>query len=341
VSGGARHDWLLHGSADEDMRLAASVPLEPMEGDLLPEGVEFHRWESEYGKRVIDGVNNSWGLFRELQRGPGDAEWSARMTCEDGTGVQTTVLGVPGATVMTAQLPSVRRAQEDSSRVFDYWMPALVVRAEGEALQSTFAAVHQPFAGEAEMLTVERLAVESDDPFATGIAVRGDGFTDYHLATSDPSSAVSVAAPAIEMTGRYAFVRVVDGETVAMGLLDGASLTVEGRELAVSPAATAELREIRNAEAGDAEHALMIDADIPEREAFPGERVMVRLPDGMTYGLAVREIRREDDATVIALEHRSGLRLTEEGVAMTHWPLNEYAAPALVHLGGQGWWEAE
>ncbi|MFO8078847.1 MAG: heparinase II/III family protein [Armatimonadota bacterium] len=340
VSGGSQHDWLLHGSADEDMTLAADLPLEPMDGDLLPEGVEFHRWESEYGKRVIDGVLNSLGLFRELSRGSGDETWSATMACEDGTGVQTTVLGVPAATVMSAQLPSVRRAEEDSSRVFDYWMPTLVVRSEGEALQSTFAAVHRPI-GNSDGLTVERLPVESDDPFAAGIIVRGEGFTDYHLSTSDQASAITAAEPAIEATGRYAFVRVADGETVAMGLLDGEALTVEGRELALSPAATADLRAVRNAEAGDAEHALVIDADLPERAAFPGERVVVRLPDGMTYGLSVREIRREGDATVIALEHRAGVRLTEDGVAMTHWPLRENPGSATVHLGGQGWWEAE
>ncbi|MGI5817575.1 MAG: heparinase II/III domain-containing protein [Armatimonadota bacterium] len=382
VSGGSQHDWLLHGSADEDMELAAGLPLEPMEGDLLPEGVEFHRWGSEYGSRIIDGVNNSLGLFRNLARGSGDEAWSASMTCEDGTGVRTTVLDVPGATVMTAELPSVRRAEEDSSRVFDYWMPALVVRSEGEALRSTFTAVHRPFADddEAELLTVERLAVESDDPFAAGIMVRGDGYTDYHLSTSDPESAISATEPAIEAIGRYAFVRMMDGEAVAIGLLDGEALTVEGRELAISPGATANLlqvgeanllqvgeanllqvgeanllqvgeanllqvgdanlRAVRNADTGDEEHALVIDAALPERDAFPDERVVVRMPDGMTYGLSVREIRREGDATVIGLEHRAGLRLTEDGVAMTHWPLRESTGPATVQLPGRGWWEA-
>lgn len=340
VSGGERHDWLLHGSADEDMALTASLPLEAMEGDLLPEGVEFQRWEDEYGKRVIDGVNNSWGVFRDLSRGSGEETWSARMACEDGNGVQTTVLGMADSTVVAGQVPSIRRAREDSARVFDYWMPVLVVRSEGEAQQSTFAAVHQPFAGDGETLTVERLQIESDDPFAVGIVVRGDGFTDYHLSGSTAASAISAAEPAVEAIGRHAFVRVVDGEPVAMGMLDGEALNLEGRALAISDSVDGELRAVRNSETGDAEHALIVDADCAERDGFPDERAIVRFPDGMTYALAVSEIRREGAAAAIALEHRAGVRVLEDGVAMTHWPLHEYAGAASVHVPGFGWWEA-
>lgn len=76
----------------------------------------------------------------------------------------------------------------------------------------------------------------------------------------------------------------------------------------------------------------------------PGKHYVFPTHVGWTAGGGsdpVREIRREGDATVIALGYRAGVRLTEDGVAMTHWPLNEYAGSATVHLGGQGWWEAE
>ncbi len=342
VSGGSQHDWLLHGSADEDMALVASLELQPQEGDLMPEGSEFFRWTELYGPRIIDGVNNSYGLFRNLAAGSGEDTWSMRMTCEDGPGVETTVLGIPEATVITAELPSVRRAEEDSSRVWDYWMPAVVLRIEGEDLQSTFTAVHRPVQGGAGGLAVERLEIVSDDPFAVGIAVSGEGFTDYHLSTRDPETAISVPALQIEATGRYAFVRVIDDEPVALGLLDGSALRVAGRELDLSPGGTGEVLEFRNADDGDGENALVVDAQLPEREALTDERVVVHHSDGMTYALAVSELRREGEQTVIALRHRPGLRINADGeVEMTHWPLRTTEGAATWHLPAQGWWQAQ
>lgn len=342
VSGGSQHDWLLHGSADEDMALVASLELQPQDGDLMPEGSEFFRWTELYGPRIIDGVNNSYGVFRNIARGSGDETWSANMISEDGVGVQTTLLGAPGATAMTAEVPSVRRAEEDSSRVWDYWMPALVLRIEGEDLQSTFTAVHRPVQDGAEGLAVEGLEIVSDDPFAVAVSVSGEGFTDYHLATSDSEAAISVPGHGIEATGRYAFARIVDGELVAMGILDGSQMRVGERELEITPGGIGEVFEFRNADDGDGENALVVDARLPEREAFAGECVVVHHSDGMTYALAVEALRREGERTVIALKHRPGLRTNAEGVVeMTHWPLRTTEGPASWHLPAQGWWEAD
>lgn len=338
VAGGAKHDWVLHGSADEEMELQSTLPTQAHPAGLLRPGVTFKLWKDEYGRNMQDGVNLSYGLFRDTRRASGEETWSARLECRDGSGVRTTFLGLPGAEVFHGRLPSVRRAREDSSRVMDFWMPTMLVRRQGTNLQSVFTAVHQAYAAGTPALSVARLPVESEDGMAAGVVVRGNGFTDYHLCGTEPTSALRVAAPAIRAVGRYAFIRVIGERVAARGVVDGSALEYEGERLEVAEGATAEVTAVRNAEAGDAENAVVVAAALTPRAGLPDERVIVRFPNGMTYGLAVKAIRREGEASVITLAHRPGFRLLPDGkTAMTHHPMYEWAGRPTLHLPGVGW----
>jgi hypothetical protein len=209
-------------------------------------------------------------------------------------------------------------------------------------LNSAFTAVHQPVAPGGNALRIEALAVRSNAPLARAVAVHGDGFTDYHLTGVDDTSEIFLTEPPVAAVGRYAFVRFAGGAPVAMGLLDGTRIEAGGRCAEVVPGATGTVLAIRNAEAGDAEHALVVDAAVPPRTGRDGEHVVVRLANGMTYGLAVREIRHEETRTIIGLTHRPGLRLTDDSrVAMTHWPRRQADAPLGFHLPAHAWWQAE
>lgn len=334
VAGGTRHDWVLHGSADEDMELLTSLATETFRPNLLPEGTEFRPWKDEYGRNILGGVNNSYGLFRDVRCAGGDQTWSASMEGTEGIGVQTTVLDQPGTEVFLGRIPSVRRAQEDSSRVYDYWMPCLLARREGKDLASTFAAVHQAYAPGTQRYQVSRLALENPPAGAVGLVVRGRGFTDYHLSGAEPDSAVCAAAPPIRALGRYAFIRTRDGQPVSMGICDGSRLEYQEIRLDAEPGASGEVVGVRNCEAGDTENALVVAAELPARPGKTGECVVVRFPDGMTYGLAVQEIRREGDVSMIALRHRPGFRLSGDGAQteQTHWPGRLYPGRPTFHL---------
>ena len=338
VAGGQRHEWILHGSADEDMQLSTSLPAQDFQPNLLPKAIPFRPWKNEYGRNILEGVNNSYGLFRDLRRATGEGVWFARMECDGGNGVQTTVLDQPSTEVFLGRIPSVRRSQEDSSRTSDFWMPALLARREGKDLQSTFAAVHQPCATGDERYAVARLAVESTDPWAVGLVVRGKGFADYHLCGSEPESELRAASPSMLATGRYAFVRVVDGRPACLGVADGSMLQCEGVAVPVSGGASGEVLSVRNQEAGDAEHALVVSAALAARPGLPDERVVVQFGDGMTYGLSVKEIRREGNVSVIALHHRPGFRLSADGrqTEQTHWPRHVSSGRPRFHLPGRG-----
>ena len=345
VRGGSRHDWVLHGDADADQLLDVTLGMQTFNGSLLPAGAVFHRWdgaEGEYGKNTIDGHNNSYGLFENLRTGSGEGTWSAvfRYADAEGPALRTTVLGQAGARVFAGDLPSIRRAQENSGPVYDYRMPAVVVCREGADLYSTFAAVHQPCL-ESE-ITVERLALEDAPEGAVGIVCRGRGFTDYHLCGADADSDLLSANLPLHARGRYAFVRIgEDGQAIAMALVDGTEARFGSAGLTRPAGESGYVLDVRRREVGDAEDALVVDARLGARKGTPGERAIVKFANGTSYGLAVSEIRREGDRSVIVLGHRPGFELNEEGkgAVQTHHPHLRSAGRPRVYLPAIGFWK--
>lgn len=322
VAGGSTHDWVLHGSANEDQTLQTSLQTKEYADDLLPEGVEFVRWKTEYGHNMIDGHNNSYGLFREVTSAKADDDFAADFLCHDGAGMRTYVLGIAGMTALFGRLPSVRRARHSSSHAYDHWMPAMLLRRTGPDLTSTFAAVHEPFHQEPLISEVSRLDLVDVSDGCVGIVCRGQGFVDYHLLGAAPDSVMTAQDPALAATGRYAFVRRVSGEITRIAVIDGTGASFEGRsvQLPASPAGT--VRAVRSMEAGDSEDALVVSPAIEARDLTSADRIIVQFGNGMTYGLAVQSIRDEGETSVVVLKHRPGFRLSgdEKAAIMTHHP---------------------
>ena len=341
VQGGNKHDWTLHGDADVDQTLHTDLILRPFAGNLLSPGATFYKWsgeEGEYGKNIIDGHNNSYGLFENLRTGNGDKTWSAifRYPNADTPLLKTTVIGQPGAQVFVGDLPSIRRAQEDSAKVYDFRMPAILVRREGEHLYSTFAAVHQPCLNVEHAVEVTSLALENAPEGAVGLMCKGEGFTDYHLYGTGADSVLK--AGNIRAIGRYAFVRVDKaGRVHAMTIIDGEEVRFGNDVLKASGGGGGEVVAVRNTEAGDGENALVIDARIEPREGRPGERAIVQFGNSLTYGLSLLSIRREGDRSVLVLAHRPGFALTDQGAVQTHHPHLKSAGRPSVHVPAIGY----
>jgi len=344
VHGGCRHDWVLHGDADADQSLETTLDTRGCRGSLLPEGAPFTHWdgaEGEYGKNMVDGVNNSYGLIKNLVTGSGEDVWVAafRYSDADRPGQCTTVLGQPGTRVYAGDLPSIRRAQENSGSAYDYRMPALVVSREGTDLASTFAAVHQP--GPQVPLEVERLPLTGPEAGGVGLVCRGPGYTDYHLCGPEPGSTLRAAGIPLSACGRLAFVRVAeDTKAVEMALVDGTEVRFGDESLTRPPAETGHVVGVRRREAGDVEDALIVDVRLRLRKRSSGERAIVTFGDGTTYGVEVSEIRCEGEGALLALNHRPGFELTEDGkgAVQTHHPhLKSFGRPT-VRLPEVGSW---
>ena len=343
VSGGSRHDWALHGSADEDQAFASEPALDPFSGSLMPPGVEFHRWgpeKGEYGTNTIGGHNNSYGVYEDLQHGSAEATVAVDFRCADGAATRTSILGQPGAALYAGTQPSIRRALENSDRAYDYRMPAVLIRREGENLGSVFAAVHEPHV-DAPALSVEALPLSGSPEGCAGIICRGEGFTDYHLSGAGPDARMQVEGLPFSATGRYAFVRVVDGRPVKMALVDGASVAFGDQAVNLPPCPEGTVLGVLNAETGDDLHALVVDADIEPRQGLPGERVIVEFGDRSTFGLQVAEVRRDGDRTLIVLSHRPGFTLSGDGqtATHTHHPHREMPGAVTFRLPNVAAWE--
>jgi len=322
IKGGSKHDWHIHGSADYDQTLSCSLPLEDLGRSLLPDGKPFDRSVAGPGqgwRTVVDGVNLLYGLFDKLQTGSGAETWSVTFnyTEPDTPALQSTVLGQPDTTLYCGTLPSIRRAKETNADVWDYEMPAVLARRQGDDLESVFVAVHEPYSGEPQLTGIKRLALDASTPDMVGIICEGEGFTDYHLCGTDAASVMNGADVPISATARYGFVRTLNGEVVKMAMVDGTALKFGETGLSASAAPAGKVVGVRRIEAGDDENALIVDAEIAPRSGLPDERVIVEFGDGSTYGLAVQEIRQENGQTVIVLKHRPGFELSEDGQTAT------------------------
>jgi hypothetical protein len=236
--------------------------------------------------------------------------------------LRTSVLGQPDATLYTGTLPSIRRAREMNKHSYDYRMPALFVRREGDGLRSVFVAVHDPYIADPQVEAIHEVELAAAPDGAVGLVCEGRDFTDYHLLGPDHLTPVESADSRMAATARQAIVRLIDGEPVMMAVLDGTQVRFEGAELAAPAATEADVVEVRSTENGDAENAIVINSPAPPRDAIPMERCIVTFGNGFAYGLEFSGIRREGDMAVLSLSHRPGFALTDDGQAagMTHHP---------------------
>lgn len=348
VQGGSQHDWMVHGSADEDQTLDCSIPLEPRAGGFLPATYAGPLpWQGAPGQDFharVDGVPVLYGLVGDLRVGRGDATWSAtfRFAQPDAPLLRTTVLGQPGTTVYAASLPSIRRARESNDRALEARMPLLMVRRTGSTLRSVFTAVHEPCDGSPRLARAEPLVLRGAPDGAVGVVCRGAGFCDYHLFGLDAECRMQGAAEPIRAVGRYAFVRVQGGRVTRMVLVDGTRLSFGTATVRVDAPAAATVVGVRRAEAGDGEDGLEVDAELADGAGQAEERAIVEFGDGTTFGLAVREIRRLGAGqSLVVLQHRPGFTLWPDGAGATHThhPHRSIPGRPRVRLMGVATWE--
>lgn len=135
VRGGQTHDWMLHSALQSMHSLGVSPTLRPTGGSL-------GGWITGIESAAVAGG------------------WKATFTLDDGTCMETHMLGCPGTQVMTGKAPAMRRSGT---------APFLVARRTGG--DSTFVAIHHAYRGGAPRIaSVE--PIPADDPAAVAIRVR-------------------------------------------------------------------------------------------------------------------------------------------------------------------------
>ncbi len=321
--GGAVHDWLLHGSADEDMTATCSLALTGTREDLS-EPPDSDRDNPQAGCR-------GYSVMREMSFGDTEDTFNVTFTYSDApdTSVRTHVLGNAAARVFLGRSPSIRRAgvgsRGDNTKIFDFWMPQLVVRRQAAAdqpLHSIFVAVEEPFRGDSFIDSSEPLQLTPADENAVALQVRHGTTVDTIISTLDESPYPErKTADGIAIRGRLGVVRQVNGRTSGAWLFEGTSLAAgdwvvksekdryEGRIQAAT----------RKADGAD-EDAFITDAQLPEGQALHGVWMVVTHGNGFTHGYPIERVAKAGGKTVIVLSMDHGLKLDGEQTQEVFYP---------------------
>ncbi|MBU0609640.1 MAG: heparinase II/III-family protein [Armatimonadetes bacterium] len=336
--GGQMHDWLMHGDADEDMTAECSLPLADGASDLTKPPADLPALKP----------SASYAMLRDLRSSPAEAGFvtTFRYAAEAARGVRLHVLPPGPVTAFLGRSPSVRRVgkgtQGDNRKIYDYWMPHLVVRRQGAAsLDSTFAAVMEPFAGEAFVQSVERLPLTDAPPGAVALCVRHGKTEDLILSTTQQPPFTDWAPLAgVRMRGGLVVIRRVAGQPQSLWLFGGEEVADGDMKLA-QPAARYEgiIESAPRRADGAVEDAFITTADIPTGEALRGVWMVVTHAGGFTHGYPIERVEKRDGKTVIILSMDHGLRVQEDTTQEVYFPQrtfkgpNAFVIPLSAHVG--------
>ena len=216
VRGGRQRDWVIHGSADNDMRAEIDIPLRPYGENLLPD-VKARLPEHERDHGDAQGRNINYAFFQNASRGEGRDQVRVTFRENDGVAVRIHLLGTENSDIFMGDAPSVRRADEDETMLDHFRMPMAMVRHTGESA-SQFSAVHEPFYQRAFIDSVDAKNLGAEGIYLT---VRHRGVTD-HIALRPGVEIFRAGEFALQ--GELGFVRERDGDVQMMGLWGGKML---------------------------------------------------------------------------------------------------------------------
>ncbi len=188
VEGGVRHDYFLHGSADEDGLIESPISLRPL-ASLLPEGLAWKAPVNEYDTGPLVRPYSAYGMLREIREAAVAAS-PVRLTLRPAKpgspGIRITLLPEVAGRVITGTGPSVRRAQEDDARLEETRRPFLMLRQEPPKGRSVIVSVIE---WEPVLDSVERIAQQGAQAV---IKLSAGGTT--HLLVHDAERTVKLPA---------------------------------------------------------------------------------------------------------------------------------------------------
>ena len=286
---------------------------------------------------------SSYGVIREVQQGhtEADVRVTFRYADEPTRGVRIHALGGVETGVFLGRSPSVRRAGSDSRKVFDFWMPQLLLRRTGtRPLQSLFAVIEEPYSGAPFIAAVTPLALTPADPDAVALQVRHGDAVDTIVSTLDrPPYPERATASGIRLRGRLGIIRQVGGAVAGAWLFEGESLAggdwrvqaqasrYEGRILAAT-----------RREDGAAADTLVTATDLPAGGVLHGAWAIMTHGNGRTHGYEIDRVEKREGQTVIVLTGDHGLKIAGNSTEEVFFPqrqiegANTFVIPLAVTL---------
>jgi len=244
--------------------------------------------------------------------------------------VRTHLPGLSDAEVFLAKTPRVRPAGRDDRRMYDYWMPQLVVRRHGESpLTSVVAAVHEPFQPQPFLSTVRSLPLDPPSPWAVALDVAHGDQLDTIISTCDEPPYPERRLPnGIAVRGRLAVLRQRGNQVIAAWLIEGLSLTKGDFSLNSKIARyEGQIDSATRKTAGGGENALITSAELPEGDRLAGRWMIVTHGNGHTHGYQIDRVRRDSGKSIIVLTDDHGLEIAGQQTTEYYFPQRTITGP--------------
>jgi hypothetical protein len=315
IHGGKQHDYLLHGSADEDsVATLQGVTLSPYNGTLLNDGVAFtyptaesSGWQPQLG----------FGYFTDLQHGEASdaVTLDLRLAATPNVGTRTILLCEPDTTVYTGQTPRIREAGRNDTRLPDFSAPSFSARRSGDDLHSTFIAVHEPINGDS---TIANIAAKRFDDAVLVMVDRHDGGRDYFACALDQPATIRDGA--FRFAGRYGWLRTRDGRVEQARLVAGQSIALGDATLTATPGSGWSGMVIQHGHTATVESRGWFDVT----QAIPPDTttgaLLLTFSDGTVRGFNVVRIEPRDSGTRLHVREAPGFDIADGQINLTSFP---------------------
>jgi hypothetical protein len=314
VSGGHQHDYILHGSADEDSTATlAGATLTPFDGSLANPEAQFAEPVGEHDELGVDGA---FFFIRDLQRAPmeGALQLDLRLVDAPEVGTRTLFAALDNTELYLGQSPSLRRAAESDARINDAHMPSLVLRRKGEALSTVFVAAHEPVHGAAKLkeLSIHR----GEDRLWVSIA-HESGKDLVSVSLNEPAEASWLTREGTFTTdARYAAVRLdSDGTPYALHLVEGLQVGFGEAKLAGSGRMEGTIREIISGKAGST--AFVVNEALAPNQS---QALLIDFADRSRRAYSVTRVAPFPGGSRIHVQEAAGFQIEGDSVELTSFP---------------------
>jgi hypothetical protein len=332
VVGGHRHEYTIVGDANHDGTLDTSLDETPYGETLLPPGVTATLPTGESVKGHAEGHNLGYAFIREVRQATITEPWSATFNSqgEPSGSVRIHSLTNTDGTLFSAVAPSIRRADEDDTKLDGITMPVLIHRREGEDLRSLFASILEPTQSNSVIDQAERLALSTGTDQDIALKITTGSITDYVLSSTDVDTVHEVEG--ITFQGRLGFIRERDGEIEHMFLVGGTQLKKGNLTLGGKGTHRARVTRTLRKAAGDDIDGLVVDQEMPTGVDLVGLTAIVTDGDGFTYGHQIKGLKHETGETYIELDDDPGYEITSAGGKLLFFPGRSWKGDAQVEI---------
>ncbi len=326
VQGGEQHDYLLHGSADEDSTASLQkTKLQAFNGSLLNPGALFIPPKTE--RDNAGGPEGAYGFITHLRQGTASGPDILTISLNNTPRIatRTLLLAEPGDTLYLGDAPSIRQAggkhfQEDEAVLDQYRAPAFCWRRQGKDLHSQFVAVHQALPQKEPVQSVVRIAANGSLLLRID---RGEAGVDYFfkaLTSSFTDETVDTPDGRLSFQGNAGLIRTKEGKVTDVRLIGSGHLKLgDDQSTHKEGEYTGQVLAQARSQGTSSGGYLDVAETIPSTSDYTALRIT--FPDGTQRAYNVVRIEtRNDTGSRIHLKESPGFTLENGRIAITSFP---------------------